>query len=102
MAKHTQKTFPFQEVIIATAAFVGGVCAGLLLAPRSGRETLRYLGEQGQELERKVREAGEQMAEQLQENVEQIITQVIPPVETNDEAHLREEDLDDALRIPKK
>ncbi len=103
MHQERQSTFPFKGLLIATSAFLGGVVMGLLLAPRSGRETREYLGHQGEELERKIRKAGEQVAEQIQESVRQVVEQVIPPVETNNEGQLSQADVEEELkRIPRK
>ena len=107
MGKEKQSAFPYKGLLIATSAFLGGVVMGLLLAPRSGRETREYIGQQGEELEQRLRRTGEQVAEQLQESVrqvvEQVVEQVVPPVETNNESRLSQADIEEELeRIPKK
>ena len=44
MTKHTRDL-----LIIGTVAFAGGVAAGLLIAPKSGRENRRWLGQKAKD-----------------------------------------------------
>lgn len=48
------KEFNIKPVLIATASFVGGVAAGLLLAPKKGSGNRAWLSKQASDLGRRV------------------------------------------------
>lgn len=87
-----------ERAALAVAAFTGGLLAGLLLAPRSGRKMRRLIAKKAQAqsrwaeqrlhdvetqlsaLEQQLRDAGAGLSDQLRDATQKAVEQVTPTV----------------------
>ena len=64
------------DALVATFAFAGGVAFGLLLAPRSGRETRQQIVQQRQNTQRWMEQQMQQTQQQFAENTQQAVERI--------------------------
>ncbi len=84
------------NIIVALAAFLGGVSLGLLWAPRSGRDTRdqlathartsgNWIEAQVKEANSKIRATGEEIAGKIRMATQEVVDQIIPDLATDSE-----------------
>lgn len=72
-------------LLVGATAFAGGVLAGLLLTPKSGRENIKWVKDQGEETKqwlettgRKLREDGEKKIDRFSEGIKKSLKDSLP------------------------
>ncbi|WP_018128238.1 YtxH domain-containing protein [Balneola vulgaris] len=91
-----------QTLLTGLVAFAGGVIAGLLLTPKSGRENRQWLHDQSEDAKEwlegkshRLLEEGEKKIEQVSRNLKKSVKENLPDLyEATETLHLDEEELE--------
>ncbi|SMO77946.1 YtxH domain-containing protein [Gracilimonas mengyeensis] len=76
-------------LIFGTLGFAGGLAAGFLLAPRSGRENRRWLEDRG----RKIKADSEKRIDKVSQGIRESVKNSVPDLyEATEELHFSEEE----------
>lgn len=87
-------------LLISSAAFAGGIIAGLLLTPRSGKENLDLISEYGKETKgwlqhqgQKVKADSEKRIEKVSQEIRKTVKDAVPDLyEATEDLHFTEEE----------
>ena len=91
-------------LLTGAAAFAGGIIAGLLLAPKSGKESRKWLHDQSDEAKtwledksHKILEEGEKRIDRVSEGIKRTVKENVPDLyEATKAFKLEEDDVKDA------
>lgn len=87
-------------LLIGSAAFAGGIIAGLLLTPKSGRENRELINEYGKETKNWLREKGQQIKtdgekriDKVSKEIRKTVKEAVPDLyEATENLHFSEEE----------
>ena len=107
----------FANIVTVFAAFTAGICTGLMLAPSSGKQLRRRIGEEAQEklkvaeeklefvesqiseVNQKLQEAGKELGDRVKEAAKESLDDVIPDLSADGESwDLTKDDVNKELR----
>jgi len=88
------------SLLIGTAAFAGGVIAGLLLTPKSGKENRQTINKYSQETKswlqqqgKKIKSDGEKRIDRVSEGIRKTVKDAVPDLyEATEDLHFSEDE----------